>query len=136
MSINSLNIIYYFSFNCLKWLSIAELPLPINITAISINALNTQPTEIKVTTNYSRDLAILVKIYIKESKYSKEDDNFYNRVNIPQEAKIKGFLIMLYSITFNFYYKNKVIYITFNSICNTIYNYFKGLEYKSGVLIK
>ena len=43
---------------------------------------------------------------------------------------------MLYSITFNFYYKNKVTYTTFNSIYNTIYNYFKGPEYKRGVLIK
>ena len=43
---------------------------------------------------------------------------------------------MLYSITLNFYYKNKVIYTTFNSIYNTIYNYFKGPEYKRGVLIK
>ena len=43
---------------------------------------------------------------------------------------------MLYSITLNFYYKNKATYTTFNNICNTIYNYFKGLEYKRGVLIK
>ena len=43
---------------------------------------------------------------------------------------------MLYSITFNFYYKNKVTYTTFNSIYNTVYNYFKGLKYKRRVLIK
>ena len=43
---------------------------------------------------------------------------------------------MLYSITLNFYYENKVTYTIFNSIYNTIYNYFKGLEYKRGVLIK
>ena len=43
---------------------------------------------------------------------------------------------MLYSITLDFYYKNKAIYITFNSICNAIYNYFKGLKYKRKVLIK
>ena len=85
-------------------------------------------------------------MYIKESKYSKEDNNFnykltifnnfYNRVNILQEIKIKGFLIILYSITLNFYYKNKVIYITFNNIYNAIYNHFKRLEYKHKVLIK
>jgi len=83
---------------------------------------------------------------MKESKYSGEDDNFdrkltifnnfCNRVNIPQVVKIKAFLIILYGIAFNFYYKNKATYITFNSIYNTIYNYFKGLEYKRGVLIK
>ena len=43
---------------------------------------------------------------------------------------------MLYSITLNFYYKNKVTYTTFNNIYNAIYNYFKGLEYKCGILIK
>ena len=85
-------------------------------------------------------------MYIKESKYNKKDDNFnrkliifnnfYNRVNILQEVKIKGFPIILYSITLNFYYKNKAIYTTFNSICNTIYNHFKRLEYKYRVLTK
>jgi hypothetical protein len=125
---------------------INKLPLPINAMAPFINALYTQLTEAKATANYSKDLATLAKIYTEESKYSKEDNNFnykftifnnfYNRVNIPQAAKIKGFLIILYSITLDFYYKNKVTYITFNSIYNTIYNYFKGLEYKHKVLIK
>ena len=85
-------------------------------------------------------------MYIEESKYSKEDDNFnrkfiifnnlYNRVDIPQEVKIKGFLMMLHSISLNFYYGNKVIYTTFNSIYNAICNHFKGPEYKHGILIK
>ena len=85
-------------------------------------------------------------MYIEESKYSGEDDNFnrkltifndlYNRVGIPQEVKIKGFPTMLRSIALNFYYKNKATYTTFNGICNTIRNYFKGLEYKRRVLIK
>ena len=43
---------------------------------------------------------------------------------------------MLHSIILNFYYKNKVTYITFNGIYNIIYNYFKGLECKCRVLIK
>ena len=43
---------------------------------------------------------------------------------------------MLRSITLNFYYKNKATYTTFNSICNAIRNYFKGLEYKRGILTK
>ena len=85
-------------------------------------------------------------MYIKESKYNGEDDNFnrkfmifnnlYNKVKIPQEAKIKCFLMMLYNITFNFYYKNKVTYTTFNSIYNIIYNHFKGPKYKYGILTK
>jgi len=103
---------------------------------------------IKVTAavNYSRDLVTLVKMYIEESKYSGEDNNFnrkltifndlYDRVKIPQEVKIKGFPTMLRSIALNFYYKNKATYTTFNSIYNAIYNYFKGPEYKRGILIK
>ena len=43
---------------------------------------------------------------------------------------------MLCGITLNFYYKNKATYTTFNGIYNTIYNHFKGLEYKRGVLTK
>jgi len=54
----------------------AELPLPTNDMAPPINTLNTQPTEAKATVNYSRDLATLAKMYIEESKYSREDNNF------------------------------------------------------------
>ena len=43
---------------------------------------------------------------------------------------------MLCGITFNFYYKNKATYTTFNGICNAIHNHFEGLEYKHKILIK
>ena len=76
----------------------------INITAPLINATASFIKAIAAI-NYSKDLVTLVKMYTKESKYSKKDDNFnykfiifnnlYNRVSIPQKAKIKGFLIML-----------------------------------------
>ena len=85
-------------------------------------------------------------MYIKESKYNKEDDNFdhklmifndlCDKIDILQKAKIKGFPTMLHSITFNFYYRNKATYTTFDSIYNVIHNHFKGPEYKRGVLIK
>ena len=88
----------------------------------------------------------MVKIYTEESEYSREDNNFNckliifndlcNKIGILQKVKIKGFLIMLYGITLNFYYKKKVTYTTFNNICNAIYNYFKELKYKYGILIK
>ena len=124
---------------------ITKPPLFINITAPSTNI--TAPfTKVTAAINYSQDLITLAKIYIKKSKYSKKNNNFnykliifnnlYNKVSIPQEAKTKGFLIILSSITFNFYYKNKAIYTIFNSICNAIRNYFKGLKYKHEILIK
>jgi hypothetical protein len=71
---------------------INKLPLFINAMAPFINTLYIQLTETKAITNYSKDLTTLVKIYIEESKYSKEDNNFnykliifnnfYNRVDI------------------------------------------------------
>jgi len=91
-----------------------------------INILNTQPIEVKITINYGRDLVTLAKIYIEESKYSGENDNFdckltifndlCDKVEIPQTVKIKGFLTMLYSIALDFYYRNKATYVTFNGI--------------------
>ena len=117
----------------------------INITAPPINII-APPIKVTAAVNYGKDLTTLVKIYMEESKYSKENNNFnykltifnnlYNKISIPEKAKIKGFLIILYSITFNFYYKNKATYTTFNNIYNAIYNHFKGLEYKHRVLIK
>ena len=59
----------------------ATAPL-INIIAPSINAPNTQLIETKATINYSRDLATLAKIYIEESKYSGEDNNFNRKLTI------------------------------------------------------
>ena len=126
---------------------------PTDVTAPSTDVTAPSPTNVaapstKVTTtiNYGRDLATLAKMYTEESKYSGEDNNFdrkltifnnlYNRVGIPQEAKIKGFPTILRGITLNFYYKNKATYTTFNSIYNTIRNHFKGLEYKRRVLTK
>ena len=90
---------------------ITEPPLPINIIApfidITAPSINITAPSIDITTpfinitafikvtaaiNYSRDLVTLVKIYIEESKYSREDNNFnykliifnnlYNRVGI------------------------------------------------------
>ena len=43
---------------------------------------------------------------------------------------------MLWGIALNFYYKNKATYTTFNSIYNTVRNYFKGPEYKCRILVK
>ena len=69
----------------------AEPPSPINVTAPSIN-VTAPPIKVIAAVNYSRDLVTLVKIYIEESKYSGEDNNFnrkltifndlYNRVSI------------------------------------------------------
>ena len=44
---------------------------------------------------------------------------------------------MLCGLTLNHYYinlKNIIFFILFDQICNAIYNYFKGLKYKRGIL--
>ena len=114
-------------------LSIAKPSLFINITApfIKVTALfiniiaspiNITAPPIKVIAAVNYNLIIF--------------NNLYNKICILQEVKIKGFLTMLYNITFNFYYKNKATYTIFNSIYNAIYSYFKGPEYKHRILIK
>ena len=76
----------------------AEPPLPINVTAPPTNVtapptnVTAPPIKVIAAVNYGRDLVTLVKIYIEESKYSREDNNFnrkliifnnlYNRVSI------------------------------------------------------
>jgi len=76
----------------------AEPPLPINVTAPPTNVtapptnVTAPPIKVIAAVNYGRDLVTLVKIYIEESKYSGEDNNFdrkliifndlYNRVGI------------------------------------------------------
>ena len=51
-----------------------EPPLPINVTAPSI--------KVTAAVNYGRDLVTLVKIYIEESKYSGEENNFNRKLTI------------------------------------------------------
>ena len=72
-------------------LTTAEPPLPINVTAPPTN-VTAPPIKVTAAVNHGRDLVTLVKIYIEESKYSGEDNNFnrkliifndlYNRVGI------------------------------------------------------
>ena len=86
-------------------------------------------------------------MYIEDNKYSREDDNFdfkltifyglYSRANIPQEAKAKAYPIILRGLVLNYYYtnlKNITITLLFNQICNIIHYYFKGPEYRRGIL--
>src|SRR6266700_2043849 len=84
---------------------------------------------------------------MEDNKYSGEDNNFdfkltifhdlYNRANIPQEAKVKAYPIMLCGVALNHYYtnfKNITLTLLFDQICNAICNYFKGPKYRHGIL--
>ena len=80
---------------------------------------------------YSRELNIIIKIYIKESKYKSNRDSFnfkltifYNicgRVNILYKAKVKAFPIMLKGLVLDFFYLNNTINkLSFQDICSAI----------------
>ena len=95
---------------------------------------------------YRQELNIIIKIYIKESKYRGDKDSFnfkftifydiYGRANVLYKAKAKAFPMMLKGLTLNFFYLNNTINkLSFQDICSTIQNYFKGLEYKRGILV-
>ena len=68
---------------------------------------------------YRQELSIIIKIYIKESKYGGNRDSFnfkltifhdiYRRANIPYKAKAKAFPIILKSLILDFYYLNNTI---------------------------
>ena len=86
-------------------------------------------------------------MYIEDNKYSGEDDNFdfkltifydlYSRADIPQEAKVKAYPTILRGLVLNYYYtnlKNITLTLSFDQICNTICNYFKGPKYRRGIL--
>ena len=86
-------------------------------------------------------------MYMEDNKYSGEDDNFnfkltifYNlcsRANVPQEAKVKAYPIMLRGLALNHYYtnlKNVTLTLSLNQICNATRNYFKGPKYRCGIL--
>ena len=69
--------------------------------------------------SYRQELSIIIKIYIKESKYKSNRDSFdfkltifyniYGRVNILYKAKAKAFPIILKGLVLNFFYLNNTI---------------------------
>src|SRR6266699_2078364 len=106
------------------------------------------PNAGKMLVNFflTKELTNLTKIYIEDNKYSGEDDNFnfkltifynlYSRADIPQEAKVKAYPIMLYGLVLNHYYtnlKNVTLTLSFDQICDTTRNYFKGPKYRRGI---
>ena len=94
---------------------------------------------------YKQELNTIIKMYTKESKYGGNKNSFnfkltifykiYGCVNILYKAKVKVFPTMLKGLVLNFFYLNNTINkSSFQDICSTIQTYFKGLEYKRGIL--
>jgi len=68
---------------------------------------------------YGRELGIIIKIYIEESKYGGNGDSFdfklaifyniYRRANVLYKAKAKAFPTMLKGLALDFFYLNNTI---------------------------
>ena len=95
---------------------------------------------------YRQELNIIIKMYTKESKYRGNRDSFnfkfaifYNicgHADILYKVKAKAFPTILKGLVLDFFYLNNTINkSSFQDICSTIQTYFKGLEYKRGVLV-
>jgi hypothetical protein len=81
--------------------------------------LNTPIRNKPTLKGYRRELSIIIKIYIEESKYGGNRDSFnfklaifyniYRRANILYKVKAKVFPIMLKGLVLNFFYLNNTI---------------------------
>ena len=80
---------------------------------------------------YRRELGIIIKIYIKESKYRGNRDSFnfklaifyniYRRANVLYKAKAKAFSIILKGLALDFFYLNNTINkSSFQDICSAV----------------
>ena len=80
---------------------------------------------------YRQELSIIIKIYIEESKYRGNRNNFNFKlaifhnicrcINILYKAKVKAFPIMLKGLVLDFFYLNNTINkLSFQDICSAI----------------
>jgi hypothetical protein len=89
----------------------------------------------------------LAKLYTDESKYSGKNNNFdfkltiftdlCQKANIPKREFSQAYSTILRSLALNYYYtnlKSNPLSVSFNKLCEAIYNYFKGLEYRRDIL--
>jgi hypothetical protein len=102
------------------------MPL-INMPILNIPLLNmsqNMPLNIPIwnkptSKGYRQEFSIIIKIYIEESKYRGNGDNFnfklaifydiYRHADVPHKAKAKAFPIILKGLTLDFFYLNNTI---------------------------
>ena len=100
-----------------------------------------------VVKTYGKELANLAKLYIDESKYSGENDNFDFKLTIftdlCQKADIlkqefsQTYSIILRGLTLDHYYtnlKSNPLNVSFNKLYEFTRNYFEKSEYKRDIL--
>ncbi len=105
---------------------------------------------IRIESDHEKELANLIKLYTKETKYSDENDSFSFKLTIfhdmsdsadvLQSIKLKTFFITLKDLTFDYYYSNMftitITVITFDEVCFSMRNYFEDVEYRRDILSK
>lgn len=119
--------------------------------SINHSLFRNNPPVIIITTSidHGRKLSNLVKIYIDETKYSGYNNNFifklaifYNicsKADVSLDTKMKIFPIILKDLALDYYYFNisiSTVALNFDQVCNSIRNYFEGIEYKQSILSK
>jgi hypothetical protein len=130
-----------------------ELPSteqPVDTPETPTQEFATPLATLPATSGFGKELANLAKLYTDESKYSGEDDNFdykltifhdlCDRADVPSRAKTKAFPSMFRGLALGHYYLNINIRSTsppsFDDLCNLTRQYFKGAEYRRGVLAR
>jgi hypothetical protein len=100
-----------------------------------------------IAKTYSKELANLAKLYTNKAKYNSENNNFdfkltifidlCQKANILKQEFSQAYSTILYSLALDHYYtnlKSNPLSVPFNKLCETIYNYFEGPEYKRDIL--
>jgi hypothetical protein len=100
-----------------------------------------------IAKTYNKELANLAKLYIDESKYSGENNNFdfkltifidlCQKANIPKQEFSQAYSTMLCGLVLDYYYtnlKSNPLSVPFNKLYKAIRNYFEGPEYKRNIL--
>ena len=106
------------------------MPL-INMPILNIPLLNMLIWNKPILKNYRQKFNIIIKIYIKESKYKSNKDSFnfklaifyniYRCADVLYKVKVKAFPIMLKGLVLNFFYLNNIINkLSFQDICSAI----------------
>lgn len=99
-------------------------------------------------TSHIRELADMTKFYTEEEKYSGSQDRFdfkltifkdiCEKVNLPEDKRIKGLPIMLKGDAKKFYYQSLFPHINnltnFDEVANKIKSNFEGAEYQRTIL--
>jgi hypothetical protein len=122
---------------------------PVNTPETLTQEFATLLATLPATSGFGKELANLAKLYPKESKYNREDNNFdykltifhdlCNRANVLLRAKTKAFLTMLRGLALEHYYLNinirSTLPLSFDNLCNLTRQYFKAGSAKIPVLI-